>query len=57
MSNTTEIILTFVILCLLYSIGRGLAFDFWGIGSEPGGDRDDELDRGRTRLQRRQSRL
>ncbi len=57
MSNVTEIILTFVVLLLLYSILRGLAFDCWGIGSEPGGERDDELDGGRTMLQRRKSRL
>lgn len=57
MSNVTEIVLTFVVLWLLFSIARGLAFDCWGIGREPGGERDDRHGGSRTMLQRRKSRL
>lgn len=57
MENLSEIVTIFVVLWLAWALMRGLAFDLWGIGHEPGKTPDDEIVDGRTFLQRRRSRL
>jgi len=58
MSNVGEVVMGLVMLWLVVAIVRGLAFDIWNIGEEPGGQTgEDDFDRGRTFQQRRQSRI